>query len=208
MFEWSDVCMLIDLHTHTTAYSACSAVTPDNLVRAALAAGLDAVCITEHDAFWPLAAIRELGERQGLLVLRGIEVTTEVGHVLVYGLSTWRKGLSTLEALRGHVLAEDGLMFLAHPSRRYGRPVDATLPDVFDSVEVANASEGALQNANALQLARRCRLPGIGGSDAHTAVEVGAAATVLSVAVSDEAGLVAELRRGVHATMERPAFSD
>ncbi|HEY7270658.1 MAG TPA: PHP domain-containing protein, partial [Dehalococcoidia bacterium] len=84
--------MLIDLHTHSTAYSACSAVSPDDLVGAAKAAGLDAVCITEHDAFWPLAPIRQLGEKHGIVVLRGVEVTTEVGHVLVYGISTWRKG--------------------------------------------------------------------------------------------------------------------
>ena len=196
--------MLIDLHAHSTAYSACSAVTPEDLVRAARDAGLDAVCLTEHDAFWPLPAVGELGEKHGIVVLRGVEATTEIGHVLVYGLRTWRKGLSTLEALRDHVRAEEALMFLAHPSRRYGRPVDGSLADVFDSIEVANASEGSLQNGNAKQLARVCRLPGIGGSDAHTASEVGAAYTVLANPVSSEVELVAELRKALHRTASRP----
>jgi hypothetical protein len=195
--------MLIDLHTHSTAHSACSAASPDDLCRAAKEAGLDGICITEHDAFWPEVAVRELGEKHGIVVLRGVEATTEVGHVLVYGLSTWRKGLSTLAALREHVMAEGALMFLAHPSRRYGRPVDGSLADIFDSLEVANASEGALQNANALELARGCRLPGIGGSDAHTAREVGAAYTVLANPVADERGLVAELRKALHSTAVR-----
>jgi predicted metal-dependent phosphoesterase TrpH len=195
--------MLIDLHTHSTAHSACSAATPDDLCRAAKDAGLDAICITEHDAFWPEVAIRELGAKHGLVVLRGVEATTEVGHVLVYGVSSWRKGLATLAALREHVQAEGALMFLAHPSRRYGRPVEGSLAAVFDSLEVANASEGSLQNANAAELARGCRLPGIGGSDAHTAREVGAAYTILDRPVEDEASLVAELRKATHTTAIR-----
>ncbi len=195
--------MLIDLHTHSTQFSACSAVKPNDLVRAAKAAGLDGICITEHDALWPLPALRELGKEHGLVVLRGVEATTEVGHVLVYGLSTWRKGLSTLEALAAHARAEGGLVFLAHPSRRYGRPVGGSLAGAFDSLEVANASEGSLQNANAAQLARGCRLPGIGGSDAHTSREVAGAFTILSDAVSTEEELVAELQRGLHTTTMR-----
>lgn len=196
--------MRIDLHTHTTMFSACSAMTPDDLARAAKAASLDAVCITEHDALWPLPAARDLAERHGLVVLRGVEATTEVGHVLVYGLTTWRRGLSTLEGLREHVLAEGALMFLAHPSRRYGRTVTGSFADAFDSLEVTNASEGTLQNSSAAQLARLCRLPGIGGSDAHSTREVGGAFTVLSSGVLTEEDLVAELRRSLHTTGVRP----
>jgi predicted metal-dependent phosphoesterase TrpH len=195
--------LLIDLHTHTTAYSSCSAVSPDELVTAAKRAGLDAVCLTEHDALWPQAAARELAERHGLVVLRGVEATTEVGHVLVYGVSSWERGLSTLAAVRAHARAQGGLVVLAHPSRRYGRPAEGSLADVFDSLEVENASEGRLQNANAAQLARRCRLPGIGGSDAHTAREVGTAATLLAAAVASEEELVAELLRGRHRAVMR-----
>ncbi len=196
--------MLIDLHCHTTAFSRCSAVSPDDLVVAAKGSGLDGVCITEHDALLPLAIVRDLGERHGFVVLRGVEATTEVGHVLVYGISRWRPGLSLLEDLQAFVKEQDGLMFLAHPSRRYGRPVDGMLGAVFDSLEVMNASEGDLQNATAASLAKACRLPGIGGSDAHTASEVGGAATRLAQPVTTENGLVAELRRGAHA-VERGA---
>jgi predicted metal-dependent phosphoesterase TrpH len=196
--------VLIDLHTHTSARSACSAVAPDDLVAAARAAGLDAVCLTEHDVLWPLAVVRELGERHDFPVLRGIEVTTEVGHVLVYGLTTWRRGLGTLEALTQFVREQGALMFLAHPSRRYGRPVDGMLAQAFDSLEVCNASEGPLQNATAAEMARAYRLPGIGGSDAHTAREVGLAATRLAVAVSTEEELVAELLKGRHTTEQWP----
>lgn len=196
--------MLIDLHTHTTAHSACSAITPAELIEAAKAAGLDAVCITEHDFLWPLPAIRDLAEEHGFTVLRGVEATTEVGHVLVYGLTSWRRGLGTLQELEAFVREQGALMFLAHPSRRYGRPVEGNIASIFDSLEIANASEGQLQNANAATLARSCRLPGIGGSDAHSLREVGMASTRLAKAVSTEEELVRELLRGRHTTEQRP----
>src|SRR4051794_31177770 len=112
--------MLIDMHCHTKVYSACSALTPEALVRAAQARGLDGACITEHDALWPPRDIECLAEGMDFLVLRGIEVTTEVGHVLVYGASRFDPAMATLAELRRIVRAEGALMFLAHPSRRYG----------------------------------------------------------------------------------------
>ena len=78
--------MLIDLHCHTRVHSACSALTPDALVRAAMARGLDGVCITEHDAMWAAEDVTGWATRFNFVVLRGMEVTTEVGHVLAYGL--------------------------------------------------------------------------------------------------------------------------
>src|SRR4051812_16083006 len=112
--------MLIDMHCHTKVHSACSALTPEALVRAARARGLDGVCITEHDALWRLEDIERLATEMDFLVLRGIEVTTEVGHVLVYGAARFDPVMATLDELRHIVRAEGALMFLAHPSRRYG----------------------------------------------------------------------------------------
>jgi len=53
--------MLIDLHTHTLPLSDDSELTPDELIEHAKSAGLDAICLTEHDAFWnddDIAALR------------------------------------------------------------------------------------------------------------------------------------------------------
>jgi predicted metal-dependent phosphoesterase TrpH len=190
--------MLIDLHCHTRVRSACSALTPDALVRAARARGLDGVCITEHDALWALDDIRRLAEEMEFVVVRGMEVTTEVGHVLVFGLDKHHTDMVTLESLHRIVRAEHGLMYLAHPSRRYGTLPPDDLSAYFDSVESQNGTEGMLQNDNAAQLARGLRLPGIGGSDAHSAREVGVCATDFDAAVSDEASFLAALRSGAY----------
>jgi len=188
--------MLIDLHCHTRVYSACSALTPDALVRAAKARGLDGVCITEHDALWPLDDIRRLAETMEFAVFRGMEVTTEVGHVLVFGVGRHHPEMATLDALHRIVRAEGGLMYLAHPGRRYGTLPPDDLSACFDSVEAHNGTEGTLQNETAARMAENLRLPGIGGSDAHAVREVGVCATGFTAAIEDEAAFLAALRSG------------
>lgn len=191
--------MLIDLHCHTKVYSACSALTPDALVRAAQTKGLDGVCITEHDALWPLVDVERLRREVNFMVLRGMEVTTEVGHVLVFGLDAYHPALSTLAALRVRVQDAGGLMYLAHPSRKYGTLPPNDLAAYFDSVEVQNGTEGVLENDHALQLARGMRLPGIGGSDAHSVREVGLCATEFTATITGEAMFLDALRAGDYA---------
>ena len=59
--------MLIDLHTHTHPLSHDSDLTPDALIEAAKKAGLDGVCLTEHDFFWEREKVEELGRRHDFL---------------------------------------------------------------------------------------------------------------------------------------------
>jgi hypothetical protein len=190
--------VLIDLHCHTKVHSPCSALTPDALVRAARARGLDGVCITEHDAIWHTADIDALAREMRFAVLRGIEVTTEVGHVLVFGVPFHDRSMAVLAELHRIVRAEGGLMYLAHPSRRYGSLPPDDLASVFDSVEVHNGTEGMLQNDNAARLARGMPLPGIGGSDSHSVREVGICATEFSSDIDGETAFLAALRSGAY----------
>jgi hypothetical protein len=127
-----------------------------------------------------------------------MEVTTEVGHVLVFGLERHDPAMAQLAELHRIVRGEGGLMYLAHPSRRYGTLPPDDLGALFDSVETQNGSEGALQNDNASRMAASLRLPGIGGSDAHSAREVGVCATEFEADVQDEAGFLAALRAGAY----------
>jgi len=70
--------------------------------------------------------------------------------------------------------------------------------EFFESVEAVNGSDTRLQNMAAAGLARGFRLPGIGGSDAHSAAEVGRAATRFATNVTDAASLLAALRSGAY----------
>lgn len=191
--------MLIDLHCHTSGLSPCSSLEPERLVALARERGLDALCLTEHDRLWDEAEIRALSCRLRFPLLRGMEVTTELGHVLVFGLDYFEPGLYIAARLRERVTAAGGLMALAHPGRA-GQPAVApeTAAELFDLVEALNGSDGPAQNRAGAQLAAAAALPGIGGSDCHAPHEVATAATRLERPIADEAGLVFELRRGCH----------
>lgn len=76
----------IDLHTHSSVSDGTE--TPTQLVRAAIAAGLDTIAITDHDstAGWDEAVAAAAGS--GLQVIRGMELSTRFEwrsvHVLGY----------------------------------------------------------------------------------------------------------------------------
>ncbi|MCA0294992.1 MAG: PHP domain-containing protein [Actinobacteria bacterium] len=79
--------MRIDLHTHSSVSDGTDA--PAELVAAAAAAGLDVVALSDHDTFDGLADAGEAGERLGVQVVRGIEVSAQYRgtsvHLLGYG---------------------------------------------------------------------------------------------------------------------------
>ena len=87
---------LVDLHTHTLASDGSDR--PPELVAAAAAAGVGTLAVTDHDTTAAVAAARAAGERVGLEVLAGCELTATVGdrvvHVLLYGNGLLEPGLA------------------------------------------------------------------------------------------------------------------
>jgi len=79
--------MRIDLHTHSAISDGTD--TPDELVQAAAGAGLDVVALTDHDTFDGLDDAVAAGERLGVRVLRGLELSCVRSgssvHLLGYG---------------------------------------------------------------------------------------------------------------------------
>ncbi len=195
--------MLIDLHCHTQPLSACSSLAPAELARLARTAGLDAVCLTEHDRLRLADELRALGDVYGPLLLRGMEVTTELGHVLVFGLDELPADGFLAASLRRSVDEAGGLMVLAHPARQGQPAIDLrTAGHLFDAVEGINGSDSAAQNAAAMRLGAALALPPTGGSDCHSPREVATAATQLERTVTNEAELIEELRRGRHRAID------
>jgi 3',5'-nucleoside bisphosphate phosphatase len=78
---------LVDLHTHTLLSDGSDP--PAVLVQAAAAAGIGVLAITDHDTTAGVAAAQQAGQRLGVQVLAGCELTTSaagrVVHVLAYG---------------------------------------------------------------------------------------------------------------------------
>lgn len=73
-----------DFHIHT-ALSPCgdNDMTPNNLVNMALLKGLDLIAVTDHNSAENAAAAVEVGRRNGLIVVPGMEIeTAEEVHVV------------------------------------------------------------------------------------------------------------------------------
>ncbi len=81
---------LIDLHTHTNQSD--GTTSPDDLMAAAKAAGLDAIAITDHDTFEGYLLARPAALEHGLELVCGIELSTRTAefpvHLLGYFLHT------------------------------------------------------------------------------------------------------------------------
>lgn len=76
----------IDLHMHTTASDGAS--TPAELVKNCIELGLKIIAVTDHDNLTAVKEVQELGQKQGLKVVPGIEISTYRGeaeyHILGY----------------------------------------------------------------------------------------------------------------------------
>ncbi len=203
--------MLIDLHTHTEPLSHDSLLSLDRLIEMAKAAGLDGVCLTEHDFFWEPEKARELRHRHQFLVIAGIEVNTEDGHVIVFGLEKYVYGMHRMHELAALVEQAGGVMIAAHPYRRqlpfelrhegdWSAALDRAAANpaypLVTAMESYNGRGSARENAFALELAERLGLPQAAGSDAHAAADVGRCATEFEREISGLDDLIEELKAG------------
>ena len=185
--------MLIDLHTHSYPKSDDSFLSVDELIEGSKAAGLDGICLTEHDAFWSDEQVRELSRRHEFLVLPGSEINTDAGHVLAFGLRSYEFGMHKPEFLRASADRAGGILVAAHPYRRRflegpGRDPEAraemlrrAAADPFfglcEAVECLNGRGSPVQNLYSVDLCSSLEMPSVGGSDAHRAGQIGTAAT-------------------------------
>lgn len=79
--------MRIDLHTHSSVSDGTD--TPADLIRAAVAAGLDVVGLTDHDTFEGLVVAKAAADDAGIGFVGGLELSAALGgasvHLLGYG---------------------------------------------------------------------------------------------------------------------------
>lgn len=85
----------VDLHTHSTASD--GILPPERVIEAAERCGLKALALTDHDTIGGIPAAREAGERVGIRVIAGVELSAfDNGHE-VHVLALHLSHLDTLE---------------------------------------------------------------------------------------------------------------
>ncbi len=199
--------MIIDLHTHTRPWSDDSDLEPAELIHRAKQAGLDAICLTEHDWFWNKNDLARISQEHNFLILPGVELNTEEGHLLVFGVEEYSFGMHRAEYLRQIVDEVGGVMILAHPYRRNFHSDDDLNTAVeqycqkpifhfLNTIEALNGRGSERQNKFSQELCRRLNLKDIGGSDAHSVSDIPSCATLFERKFSTVEELIAELRAG------------
>ncbi len=204
--------MIIDIHTHTYPGSDDSFLTPEQLVAEAKRLGLDGVCITEHDNFWTAEDIHALSRTFDFPIFPGCEVTTEDGHLLVYGLRKYIFGMHRSSFVKRLVDEAGGAIVVAHPYRRTFRPDESETPEGYDrmldracrndafslsdAVEVLNGRGSERENEFSHRIADRLGMQGTGASDAHSLGDLGTFATEFERPVRTLDDFISELRAG------------
>ena len=168
---------------------------------------LDGFVLTEHRLFDSDSDYRALEDEYGLLILKGSEVETDYGHVLLFGVNPDLEaavdfgeiGLSLARVLREADRC-GALAVPCHPGRaQVGLCAHLESRGVVPGIrviETLNGGSRGQENERALDLARQQGYKGIGGSDAHIVSHVGRCATRFGRRIESMQGLVTELRRG------------
>jgi predicted metal-dependent phosphoesterase TrpH len=202
--------MILDLHTHSEASEDSRAPVETYLkwlARKRELLPIDGIVLTEHRQWDARADYRHLEDQYGILILRGAEVETDYGHVLIYGVSDDMTRLFDFADVRlsaqtviTEVSRMGGIAVPCHP----GRPTIG-LCEHYDTkpplegvvaVEALNGGSRKGENERVQHLIDRHGYFGCGGSDSHLVSLIGVCATELDDEVRDIADLVAALRRG------------
>lgn len=200
--------MLLDLHTHSIASddgrakveNYCQWIKSKELP-------IDGFVLTEHRQFDFEVDYSALADKHGLVILKGAEVETEYGHVLVFGVN---EGLyaefdfadiklplaSVLEAADKH----GAVAAPCHPGRprvgMFAHTDELGVPEGVRIVEIYNGGSRDNEDQIAIENAEKLGYLGIGGSDSHIVSHIGRCATRFPGEIRTEQELVDALRSG------------
>ena len=194
--------MLIDVHLHTSRYSSCGRASPEEMIEAAIGAGLQAVVLTEHHVLWPLSELNVLRRAYPeIRIFRGVEVTCGDGgaDVVVLGvldLEVARQDTQPHQVMR-RLHEAGGIGILAHPFRLAPSiPGEFLLspPDAYEVMSLNMPSFARRRAATLEEVFPKARP--LVASDAHQVAGLGAYAISLAQDVASEAELAAAIRDG------------
>ena len=173
--------IVVDLHMHTSASHDCR-VAPELLLEHALAEGLGAIAITDHNVFSGAQEVSKLARDRDIVVIPAEEVKTDrQGEVIGLFLNEEiPRGMSFGDTIAA-IKAQGGLVYIPHPfDRMHAIPDPATLHNHLSQIDVFEVYNARLlfetYNDEALRFARKYNLTMGAGSDAHVLQGVGTGA--------------------------------
>ena len=203
--------MFIDLHTHSVS-SDDSRATVEQYVKwvgvlRKKRHRIDGFVLTEHRKFDFDKEYSELAQANDVLIMKGSELDTDMGHFLVYGVTEALTKAVDFSNVQMNALElvqaadETGAIAMpAHPGR-FGIGLCEFAANGADlgsivAAEGLNGSNRPGEQERADELIQRLGVPSTGGSDAHLVSAIGKCMTSFENDVLDESDLVRELRLG------------
>lgn len=165
----------IDLHMHSL-HSYDSKTKIETILEKSKANGLHAIAITDHDNIEG-ALIAKAQAPPGLMVIPGIEVTSDAGDIIGLFINQPIKSTEYKEAI-AEIKAQGGIVYLPHPFRGR-RSISLELLDLVDVFEVYNGRSQGIDiehdnfgDQDIVNFAKTYNKTGVGGSDAHKPHEI------------------------------------
>lgn len=175
--------MIAELHVHSN-HSHDGMDPVRELLKAAISKNIDIISITDHDTVNGSMEAKEIvdSEHLPLIVLPGVEISTEEGHLLAYGVfKDFEPGIP-MRGTAELVKKAGGVAAVAHPFQvhRHGILRLSKVVDVVDAIEVFNAKFYiGFCNRLANYFATKYQKSLIAGSDAHCSDAIGHGTTLL-----------------------------
>ena len=161
--------------------------------------------VTDHDSVRGCRATVELASTYpDILVIPGVEISTEQGDVVVLGTFELPPKPWTPEVVVDFAKSIGGVSIVAHPFRTYGMGERARNYKV-DAIEVLNGGSSQTANNEAKELAKSLGLPGTAGSDAHQVSELFSVYNKVEASLDVDAVLNAIKKGAVSAQVNRGA---
>jgi predicted metal-dependent phosphoesterase TrpH len=181
--------MRLDLHIHSCYSRDCTSPVASILKRA-VSTGLDGIAICDHDTVKGSLEARRLADEMGLdlVIVPGIEVTTNRGHLLVLGAEKEFPINSDPNDIIKIARESECLIVAPHPYKGYPKSLGDVSDLDLDAIEVLNSRFilGKF-NERAVKMAETLGLPMLGNSDAHFVGMVGRAYTEIDAEPSVDA---------------------
>ena len=202
----------LDMHSHSTDASGDAGGTVEGYLKWIVARRkrgyrIDGFVLTEHRQFDPSVNYDGIASQYRVTVLRGAELETDAGHVLVYGLTP---AFTSQFDLRSVSLPFHDIRRAARETGGFAVPAHAGRPrigvaehvasgltlDGVTVVEQLNGGSSDAENALAAELTEEHGLHRVGGSDAHFVSAIGRCMTAFPEPITSVEQLVEELGAG------------
>ncbi|MDA0979361.1 MAG: hypothetical protein O3B72_12435 [Proteobacteria bacterium] len=168
---------------------------------------IDGFVLTEHRQFDFESDYSALADKHGLVILKGAEVETEYGHVLVFGVTpelTRAFDFSSINLELATVIetceVHGAVAVPCHPGRprvgMFAHTEELGVPPGIKIVEIYNGGSRENEDQIAIDNAAQLGYLGIGGSDSHIVSHIGRCGTEFNAPVTTMDDLVAALQAG------------